>query len=78
MYSLDPPVQTLVNLHRIVRDHLSIQNRNADIVHTPEAEVEIEIRKITKVAEAIRVIEKNVAIVLVHVDRILLIVAKGK
>lgn len=76
--NLDPPVRIQANHLRIVRDHLNIQNQNGGIVRTPEVEAEIEAPRVTRVPEAIRVIEISVAIVHVHVDPILLIVAKEK
>lgn len=75
---VDQPVRTPANRRLIVRDRRNIQSQNADIVLTRGAEVEIEIRKTTKPAEAIPAIERSVVIVLVRVDRILPIVAKGK
>lgn len=76
--NLDPPVRIQANHLRIVRDHLNIQNQNGGIVLTPGVEVEIEAPRATRVPEAIPVIEISVAIVRVHVDPILLIVAKEK
>lgn len=68
-----------MNLRLIEGDRQGIRRQNVDIVHIQEVEEEIEIRRVTKVLEAVILeIEIRGVIILVQVDHILRIVQEEK